>query len=165
MRAVRIIRGFSLLEVLLSTVLITAILGMLASVYIAVLKGFAGQGSRYGTAAERERAITTIVGDLRRAKVVAVPQLNEIRFSTDGSAFKVYYLDCAQSGCRLRRTALSGGVNGTFVSGQGETVLRDLAASPETAFGVDSAYVTLRVAVGEDGGTDRWETRVCPRNR
>ncbi len=169
-------KGMTLIEVMISLLLFSALVVGATIVFNTVLLSWASSGTRSGIEIPLERAMEEMARDLREARQIqSTANYDEVRYTTDGSTFSVYYLYHAsdsygpppafnQSSYQLRKATLSGGIGGTFTYGSGNLLLTDVLPPPTTDLSASGNLVTLDVSVDREDETIRSRTRVRPRN-
>ena len=149
---------------------------VIASVLNTVLITWTGQERRAGIDTELDRGIEEMVRDLRKAKQVqSTANYDEIRFRQGTSSYSIYYLYNAsdsyfpppafnQSTYQLKKETLSGGINGTFTYGSGQTMVNDVLPPPTSDLSFSSNLVTIDLSAKRGDETIRSRTQVRPRN-
>ena len=169
-------RGITLIELLISVVLMS-ILGFVAvTVFNAVLLGWSNQVERSGVDIQLDQAMEEMARDLREATtVVSTASYDEVRYSTDSSTHFIFYLYNSndsyvpppafnQTVYELRRASLTGNINGTFTYGDGDLLVTDVLSPTTTDLSVSGNLVTLDLSVKREEETIRSKTQIRPRN-
>jgi len=174
-------RGFTLVEMLLVSLMIPAIIAMLFFMFQAVTKSWAMQGARAGLSVSMNKALRTMSLDLRNARRVVSQGNQELRFTQDGSTYFVYYLFSKSESspfsesdayplrfdgalCQLRKATLSGGINGNFQYGSGDLVAKGILAPPVSSLSFQSPVVTIDLTAQQGRDSLRLVRVVRPRN-
>lgn len=166
-------RGFTLIELMITIVMLAALVGVAAYVFRAVLLNWSSEETRAGVDISLDRGIEEMVRDLREAKQVSYVNNDEIRFTPDQSNYYLYYLynendsyppSFNQSSYQLKKAALSGGIGGTFTYGSGTIIIMDILSPPTSDLSMSNNVVTLDLSLSRGNETIRSRTEVKPRN-
>ena len=175
-------RGFTLIELIITIVMLAALVGVTAFVFRAVLLSWSSQETRSGIDISLDRGIEEIVRDLREARQVNDnydgdgTKNDEIRFTQDQSNYYIYYFYNAndaypptfnQSSYDLRKATLSGGIGGTLTD-SGRIIITDVlspshATSPSD-LSFSSNIATIDLSITRRDETIRSRSQVKPRN-
>ena len=164
--------GFTLIELVMVIGLVVILILTTAFVFRAVLLSWSSQETRAGIGINLDRGLEEIVRDLRKAKQAASVS-DEIRFREGLSNYYIYYLYSAndsypltfsQSAYQLKKEPLSGGINGTFSYGSGQTIVSDLLAPPTSDLSLSGNLITLDISIKRGAERIRSRTQVKPRN-
>lgn len=175
------IRGFTLVEVLLVSLMIPAIIAMLFFMFQAVTDSWTMQGTRAGLSVSMNKALRTMSLDLRNARRVVSQGNQELRFTQDGSTYFVYYLFSKSASypfsksdayplkvdgdlCQLRKATLSGGMDGNFQYGSGELVAKGILPPPVSSLSFQSPIVTIDLTAQQSRDSLRLVRTIRPRN-
>jgi len=167
------IRGFTLVEVLLVSLMIPAIIAMLFFMFQAVTESWAMQGTRAGLSVSMNKALRTMSLDLRNARQVISQGNHELRFTQDGLTYFVYYLFSESDSYpprfddtlyQLKKTTLSGGMDGSFQYGSGDLVARGILAPPTSSLSFQSPVVTIDLTAQQGHASLRLVHTIRPRN-
>jgi len=175
------IRGFTLVEVLLVSLMIPAVIAMLFFMFRAVTDSWTMQGARAGLSVSMNKALQTMSSDLRNARRVAGQDNRELRFTQDGSTYFVYYLFSKSASypfsksdayplkvdsdlCQLRKATLSGGMDGNFQYGSGELVAKGILPPPVSSLSFQSPIVTIDLTAQQSRDSLRLVRTIRPRN-
>jgi type II secretory pathway pseudopilin PulG len=162
--------GFTLLELLLVVALVPAIIGMLAFMFQVAIDTWSTQGSRIGVAVSVNKAAREMARDLRNANFISGQNSSEIRFTSDGSTYYIYYLYNAsdpypsrfnESSYQLKKAVLS---NGTFIYGGGDLIARDIVPPPATNLSFSPPIVRIDLTAQQGSSGARSVSIVKPRN-
>ncbi len=166
-------KGFTIAEALLAAAMIAVIIGALAFMFQAAVGGWSAQGSRMGLGVNLNRALVSMERDLHPAVEVASPNANEVRFSADKVNYYIYYLYSPSSGYppnfttgvyQIRKTALTGGLAGTFIYGSGDIIARDIEPAPASPISLSGYIVTIDLTAKYGDTSIRQATKVKLRN-
>ena len=166
-------KGLTLIELMISVVMLAILVIVLAFIFRAVLLSWSSQEKRAGIDISLDWGIEQAVRDLRQAKSAQAVNNDEIRFTQDNSNFYIYYLyntsetyppSFSQSAYQLRKATLSGGITGTFTYGSGQFIITDVLPPPASDLSIASNLVTLDLSVKRGDETIRTRTQVRPRN-
>lgn len=164
--------GFTLIELVMVIGLVVILILATAFVFRAVLLSWLSQETRTGIGINLDRGLEEIVRDLREARQ-AQSAGDEIRFRQGASAYYIYYLynvgdsyppSFSQSAYQLKKEPLSGGINGTFSYGSGQTIATDVLAPPTSDLSLSGNLITLDISIKRGAETIRSRTQVKPRN-
>lgn len=166
-------RGLTLIELMAAAALFVILAA--ATVYIlrAALLSWSSQETRSGIDISLDRGIEEIARDLRQARQVSFVNNDELRFTRDLTNYYIYYFYNAddsypssfnQSSYQLKKTALSGGIGGTFTYGLGDIKIIDVLPPPTSDLSLSSNLITLDLSIARKDETIRSRTRVRPRN-
>lgn len=183
------IRGFTLAEVLLVSLMIPAVIAMLFFMFQAVTDSWTMQGTRAGLSVSMNKALRAVSLDLRNARQVVSQGNQELRFTQDGSTYFVYYLFSKSDSyslsksdsypfsksdayplkvdgalCQLRKATLSGGMDGNFQYGSGELVAKGILPPPVSSLSFQSPVVTIDLTAQQGRDPLRLVRTIRPRN-
>jgi hypothetical protein len=165
-------RGITLLEVMITIIMFTILIGVLGYMTRVILLSWSGQETRTGLDIILKRGMEETVRDLREARSVQSSN-DEIRFTQDLTNYYIYYLYTAndsyplafsQSAYDLRKAALTGGLSGTFTYGSGRVVIMDVRPPPTSDLSLTSNLLTLDLSARQGSETVRIRTKIRPRN-
>src|SRR3989338_1118601 len=114
-------KGFTLLEVVFTLILVTSLTSVMVFLYVTVLKSWDMYGERSDMREKIQFALEQMTRDVRNASAVNVSG-NAVRFSVASSHY-IYYL---ANTSELRKAALVGGINGSL-SGAGDLIVSGLS--------------------------------------
>lgn len=169
-------QGLTLVELILSLGMFVILVSVVLYVYHIFLFCWFSTDQRAGINIELERGLKIIAADLREAKQIQLePDYNEIRFTRNESAYYIYYLYnqndsylqppvFAQDIYELRKTVLTGGLEGAFNYGQGRIIMTDILAPETSELSLNKNLITLDLTISRNNETMRLLTRVRPRN-
>jgi len=170
-------QAFTLIELTISILLIIILAGAALAIFRAVVLTWYSQETKAGIDIALDRVLEEMVRDLREAREIeSTAGYDEIRFTTDEITYYIYYLynsDDAyvpppafdQDSYQLRKTALTGGINGTFNYGDGRIVVSDVVPPADSDLSFDGTTVTLDLYIKRGGEPEiRSRTEVNPRN-
>lgn len=165
-------KGFTLIEVIITVVMLVILTAASAYIYHALLLSWSSQETRAGIAVDMDRALEELARDLRKAKQVQSAN-DEIRFTQDNSIYHIYYLyntndtyplSFNQSVYQLRKAELAGGISGNFTYGSGQIVLNDVLSPPQSDLSISANIITIDASIQRGAETIRSRTQVKPRN-
>ena len=169
-------KGLTLIELMISIVLLAVLAVSAAYVFRAVLLSWSSAEERSGIDIALDRAIEEMVRDLREAKEVqSTAGRDEIRFSHDQGTYYIYYLYNAsdfyvpppafdQTLYELRKATLTGDINGTFTYGDGQLIVTDVEAPTTSDLSLSGNLLTIDLNITRGDETIRSRTEVRPRN-
>ncbi|MGB2598919.1 MAG: prepilin-type N-terminal cleavage/methylation domain-containing protein [Candidatus Omnitrophota bacterium] len=167
-------KGMTLVEIMIASIIVALLIGAAMTVYIAVLRAWAGQEQRVGISIAADRALSGISQELRSASEVSTSvNDDEIRYTNDGSNYYIYYLynsgdsyppAFTESSYQLKHTALTGTINGTFTYGDGRIIATDVLPPTTTDFSFNGSTVTMDISITRGDETIRSKTKISPRN-
>ena len=164
--------GFTLIELVMVIGLLVILILATAFVFRAVLLSWSSQETRAGIGINLDRGLEEITRDLREAEQAASVS-DEIRFRQGQSNYYIYYfysandsypLSFSQSAYQLKKEPLSGGINGTFSYGSGQTIVSDVLAPPTSDLSLSGNLITLDISIKRGAERIRSRTQVKPRN-
>ncbi len=168
--------GLTLVELLIAGVMLAALAGVAIYLFSAVLMTWSSQETRMGIDIDLDWKMERVVRDLREAREIqSLPNYNEIRFSTDGVTYYIYYLynpadsygpppAFNQEYYELRRAVLAGDINGTFSYGSGDFLLRDILPPTTSELSRNGDVLNIDFSIKRKDETIRSRTQVRPRN-
>lgn len=166
-------KGFTLVELIMTILMLVVLVGVTVFVFRAVLLSWSSQERRSGIDISLDRGIEEMVRDLRDARQVQSVNNDEIRFTQDQSTYYIYYLyngsdsyppNFNQSLYELRKTTLTGGITGTFTYGSGNIIINDILPPPTSDLSLSSNLITIDLSIKRADETIRSRTQVRPRN-
>jgi prepilin-type N-terminal cleavage/methylation domain len=156
-------KGFTLVELLLSTAMVAVIIGALAFMFQVVVGSWSTQGARAGLGVSVSKAVREMTRDLRNAKEIGSVNANEIRFTADGTTYYIYYLYNTAGSYQLKKATLLGKIDGTFVSGSGNLIARDILPPPTSTLSA-GVPITIDLTAQRGNSIIRSAGKVRPRN-
>ena len=153
-------KGITLLEIVFVITLIVFLIEAVVSVYIVSLQGWDNLGHRSDLHEKLHFGLERVVRDVRQAEAISVAN-NALRFTLKESGVDnsyIYYLYNAsdsfppaynQSSYDMRRTALTGGIGGTFTYGNGELIVTGLKPPSTYTTITSSGNLALLKLVGQ----------------
>ncbi len=165
--------GFTLLELIITTLMFVIVAVISVYVFRAVIISWSSQETRAGIDINLDRAVEEIVRDLREAKEINSINNDEVRFTQDKASYYIYYLynqsdsyppNFSQASYEIRKALLAGGINGSFTYGLGQSILTDAVAPPVTDLSISGNLATIDLSILRKNETIRSKTRVRPRN-
>lgn len=167
--------GLTLLEMIFTITLVVFLSTSISLIYMVSLKGWEHLGHRTDIHEKLHFALERIVRDVRPANALSVSN-HALRFTlNEGGQMNsyIYYLYHAsnswppvfnQTVYELRRSALAGGINGTFTYGSGELIATEVSPPPNTTITSSGVAAFLKLSGLQEG--DRLTIRgyVYPRN-
>jgi len=169
-------QGVTLIELVISLVLMSVLGWVAVTIFNVVLLGWSNQVERAGIDTQLDRAVEVMARDLREAIAIqSTAGYDEVRYSEDSSTHHIFYLYHAsdsyvpppafnQTTYELRKTALTGGLGGTFTYGDGDLLLADVLPPATTDLSASGNLVILDLSVQREDETVRARTQVRPRN-
>jgi prepilin-type N-terminal cleavage/methylation domain-containing protein len=166
-------KGFTFLELLLVIALGPLIIGTLTFMFQVALDTWSTQGSRIGVAVSVNKAAREMSRDLRNANGIGSQNSNEIRFTTNGTTYYIYYLYNAsdsypstftKTSYQLKKAVLSGNMTGTFTYGSGDLIARDIVPPPVTNLSISAPHVNIDLTAQQGSSVSRSVSTVLPRN-
>lgn len=169
-------KGLTLIELMISTMMVVILAGVVIYVFRAILLSWSGSEARSGINITLYRAVEEMRRDVITAKAVASGTNDEVRFTAINNTNWIYYLynsnnfyppSFNQQKYELKKTGLSGTnlTNGAFTYGNGATILTDVSPPPTTDLSFSSNLVTLDLSSVRDNETVRLRTQIKPRNQ
>ena len=168
----KVTKAFTLLELMITIIMLTALVIVSVYVFRVVLLTWVSQETRGGVDITLDTGMEKVVRDLREAKAISSSN-DQIRFTTDGTTYYIYYLYNAsdsyppsfnQTSYQLRKTTLSGGINGTFNYGSGQVFLYSILPPPTSDLSVTNNVINIDLSMKRVSETIRAKTEVAPRN-
>lgn len=165
--------GFTLIELIITILMLVALVGVSALVFRAVLLSWHSQETRAGIDIALDRGIEEVVRDLRKARQAQSVNNDEIRFTHNLTTYYIYYLyntadsyppSFSQSSYQLKKATLSSGINGTFSYGSGQTMVTEVLPPATSDLSISANLTTLDLSVRIGDETIRSRTQVRPRN-
>ena len=166
-------KGFTLAEVLMVTVMVAVIMGALAYMFQVVVASWSTQGARSGLGVGVNKAVEEMARGLRNAQELGSLNSDEIRFTTDGNTYYIYYLyspsdhypsQFTQTLYQVKKATLTGGIGGTFTYGSGDFITRDVQPPPASELSWLGPVVTIDLSASRGVNTIRAATKVRSRN-
>lgn len=173
-------RGLTLLEVVFTVALIFFLVSSISLVYIVSLRGWANLGHRTDLDEKLHFGLERIIRDIRQANAINALSLENhtVRFTLNEGGVDhsyIYYLHNPsdtwvpaydQASYDLRRSPLSGGLNGTFIYGNGELIITGLKPPTSTTITLSGAPRVVAITLTGQEGEDTFKVRgyVHPRN-
>ena len=165
-------KGFTLLELMITLIMFAAL--AIVSVYIfrVVLLTWVSQEARGGVDITLDAGTEKVVRDLREATAISSSN-DQIRFTADNVTYYIYYLynqadayppSFNQTSYQLRKTTLSGGINGTFNYGSGQVLLYSILPPPTSDLSITNNAINIDLSMKRGNETIRAKTEVSPRN-
>ena len=171
-------RGITLIEIMVAVALFAILAVATVLVFRAILLSWASQETRAGIDIALDVEVEEVVRDLREATAISSVNSDEVRFTAGGSDYIYYFYNendsyppvFDQSTYELKKTALTGGISGTFTYGDGRIIIFDLippgtGTDPKTDLSIDAnnlITVILKMTRGDETITSK--TQVRPRN-
>ena len=167
-------KGLTLIELMISTVLVVILAGVVIYAFRAILLNWSGAEARAGINITLNRAVEEMRRDVIKAKAIASGTNDEVRFTALDDTHRIYYLYNPndsyppifnQQKYELKKAGLSGSLtNGAFTYGDGVIILTDVSPSPTTDLSCSSNLVTLDLSSIRGDETVRLRTQIKPRN-
>ncbi len=169
-------QGVTLIELVISLVLMSVLGWAAVTVFNVVILSWSNQVERTGIDIQLDRAVEVMARDLREAIAVqSTADYDEVRYSEDSSTHYIFYLYHAsdaytpppafdQDTYELRKTALTGGIGGTFTYGDGDLLLTDVIPPATTDLSISGNLVIVDLSVQREDETVCARTQVRPRN-
>ena len=165
-------QGFTLLELMITIIMFTALVIVSFYVFRVVIVTWVSQETRGGVDITLDAGMEKVVRDLREATTIQSSN-DEIRFTTDKVTYYIYYLynqndsyppSFNQTSYQLRKTLLSGGINGTFNYGSGQVLLYSILPPPTSDISITNNVINLDLSMKRSSETIRAKTEVAARN-
>ncbi len=165
-------KGFTLIELIMTILMLVALVGVTVFVFRAVLLSWSSQERRSGIDISLDRGIEEMVRDLREARRVQSNN-DEIRFTQNQTTYYIFYLYNAnnsyppsfnQSSYQLRKATLSGGISGTFTYGSGPIIITEVLPPTTSDLSISGNLITMDLSIKRGDETIRSKTQVRPRN-
>lgn len=165
-------KGFTLIELIITILMLVALVGASAFVFRAMLLSWSSQETRSGIDISLDRGIEEMVRDLREARQVQSNN-DEIRFTQDQTTYYIFYLYNAnnsyppsfnQSSYQLRKATFSGGISGTFTYGSGPIIITEILPPNASDLSISGNIVSIDLSAKRGDETIRSRTQVKPRN-
>lgn len=162
----------TLIELMITIAMFVILAMAVMYIFRAVLLSWSSQETRTGISIILDRGMEEMVRDLRGARQVQSGN-DEVRFTRDQAAYYIYYLynagdsyppSFSQETYQLKRTALSGGISGTFTYGSGEIKVIDVLPPTTSDLSFSSNLVIIDLSAKSGDETVRSRTAVRPRN-
>ena len=167
-------KGLTLIELMISTMMVVILAGVVIYVLRAILLSWSGSEARAGINITLNRAVEEMRRDMLKAKAIASGTNAEVRFTAINNTNWIYYLynsndsyppSFNQQKYELRKAGLSGALtNGAFIYSNGATILTDVLPPPTTDLSFSNNLVTLDLSSVHDDETVRLRTQIKPRN-
>ena len=168
----RVSKGFTLLELMITIIMLAALVIVSFSVLRVVIVTWVSQETRAGVDITLDAGMEKVVRDLREATAVNSSN-DQIRFTTDNTTYYIYYFynqndsyppSFNQTSYQLRKTLLSGGINGTFNYGSGQVLLYSILPPPTSDLSITSNVINLDLSMKRASETIRAKTEISARN-
>jgi len=167
-------KGLTLIELMISTMMVVILAGVVIYVFRAILLSWSGSEARAGINITLNRGVEEMRRDVTSAKAIASGTNDEVRFTAINNTNWIYYLHNSndsypphfnQTKYVLKKAGLSGTLtNGTFTYGDGATILTDVSPPPASDLSFSSNLVTIDLSSVQDNETVRLRTQIKPRN-
>ena len=150
-----ITKGFTLLELMITIIMFSALVIVSVYVFRVVLSTWVSLETRGGLDITLDAGMEKIVRDLREATAINSSN-DQIRFTTDNVTYYIYYLynqsdpyppSFNQTSYQLRKTTLSGGINGTFSYGSGQVLLYSILPPPTSDLSITNNVINLVLCI------------------
>lgn len=173
--------GLTLIELTIVLVMFAILIGVSTYIFRVVLLSWSGQETRAGININIDRGIEEMARELREAQGVydnydgdGTPN-DEIRFTQNGNTYYIYYFynsgdlygpppAFTQTSYELRKTTLTGGINGTFIYGAGKIIAEDVLPPTTSDLSVSGNITTIDLSIRRDDETIRSRTQIKSRN-
>ena len=168
----KLTKGFTLLELMITIIMFAALALVSFYVFRVVILTWVSQETRGGVDITLDVGMEKIVRDLREAKAINSSN-DQIRFTADNTTYYIYYLynqndsyppSFNQTSYQLRKTTLSGGINGTFNYGSGPILLYSILPPPASDLSITNNVINIDLSMKRAGETIRAKTEVAARN-
>lgn len=165
-------RAFTLIELVMSVLMIGALIGAAVYIFQAVLLSWSSQEKRAGLDISLNKGIEVMVIDLREASSIQSSN-DEIRFTKDGTTYYIYYLYNSgetyppvfnKTSYNLMKATLTGGISGTFTYGSGGPIILSVLPPPTSDLSLTNNVINIDLSVISGSETVRSKTEVHPRN-
>ncbi len=165
-------KGFTLIELLIVIMLFTVLMWISFFIFQVTLTVWSSQETRTGVETNIDSGMEGMVRDIREAAAVQSAN-DQIRFTLNTGTYYVYYLynesdpyppAFNQSLYQIRKTALTGGIGGTFTYGSGQLITTDVLPPPVSDLSESGNVVTIDISIKRKNETVRSKTSVKLRN-
>lgn len=168
-------KGFTLIEVLIVLVMLFTLISAATYGYIVVLETWGSQDASLEIREDLWQGVERMLRDLRPAKAINVAN-DAIRYTIRESGVDnhyIFYLYHAsdswvpaynQNVYQLRRTALSGGIGGTFTYGSGTIYIKEVKPPPTSDLSASGNIITIDLTTSKYDETFRLLEKIRPRN-
>ena len=166
----------TLIEMIITLLLFAALMTAAAMAFNPILLAWSSHQDRMELQRQVQHGLEKAIRDLRLATVVQNDTNDAIRFTvresgTDNS-YILYLYNASdtwppafnQSTYQLRKTGLTGGINGTFTYGNGDLLMRDIKPPTSSDLSVSDSVATLDLTLIRGDETFRLIERVKRRN-
>lgn len=167
-------KGLTLIELMISTMMVAILAGVVIYVFRAILLSWSGSEARAGINITLNRAVEEMRRDFIKSKAIALANNDELRFTPVDGTNQIYYLynqndsyppSFNQEKYELKKAGLSGALtNGAFIYGDGVIILTDVLPPPASDLSFSSNLVTIDLSSVHDDETVRLRTQIKPRN-
>lgn len=166
-------KGFTLLELIITIGMFFVFTLVTTYLLLAILMSWSGEDQRASVYIPLTRGIEDMSEDLREAcAVISASGTNELRIDRANSTF-IYYLYNSndvypprfdQQYYQLKKTSLSGGINGTFTYGNGTIILNDVLSPDTSALSYGNSTAHIDLSIRRKNESVRLRTSIFPRN-
>ncbi len=172
----RTTNGITLLEVLISIGVFSALLAATAYALNPILLAWSSQQDRMELQRQLQHGLEKAVRELRTAVALQNDSSDAIRFTLRESGVSNSYIlylynagdtwppAYSQTTYQLRRASLTGGISGTFTYGAGSLFLRDVKPPASSDLSVSGSLATLDLTLSRADETFRLLERAKRRN-
>ena len=165
-------KGMSLVETVITTVLVAVLTIATAYVFRAILLSWTAGEGRLGIDINLDRGMFEMVRDLREARAVSSVNSDELRFTTTDNTYHIYYFynasddyppDFGQSSYEIRKASLDGSPTAGLVN-SGRVVISDVLPPSTSDLSYSLNIVTIALGVKKGNETITSSIQVRPRN-
>ena len=160
-------KGLTLIELMISTMMVVILAGVVVYVFRAILLSWSGSEARAGINITLNRAIEEMRRDVIKAKAITSAN-DEVRFTSIDDINQIYYLynqndsyppTFSQEKYELKKAGVSG-----FTNGAGVIILTAVSPPPISDLSFSNNLVTIDLSSVHDDETVRLRTQIKPRN-
>jgi prepilin-type N-terminal cleavage/methylation domain-containing protein len=167
--------GFTLTELLIVIVMLAVLFSAVWVSFNTVLETWGTQDARLGLEEDLRHGMDKVLYDLRAAKAISVAD-DSIRFtlyeSGTNNSYIIYLYHSGDSWVpaydqdvyELRKTALTGGINGTFTYGDGSLYIKQVKPPTTSDLSVSGNVITLDLTATRYDETVRLLEKLTARN-
>jgi prepilin-type N-terminal cleavage/methylation domain-containing protein len=166
-------RGLTLIEVMISVALMAVIAFVIVFVFRVVLMNWDSAEARADLNINITRGLEETVRDIRGAEAIIVLNSEEIRFSQNSATHYIYYFynpndfypsNFDQDLYQLRKTQISGDIDGNFIYGDGKVINTELLPPPDSSLSFNNNIVTIDLHTKRENEFIRYKTSLKVRN-
>lgn len=168
-------QALTLIELLIVVVMLSVLISATSFGFIIVLKTWGSQDTSLEIREDLKQGVEKMLRDLRLANVISVSN-DAVRYTVDEGGtdndyiFYLYHADDSwvpaynQTVYQLKKTTLSGGINGTFTYGAGSIYVKEVMPPATSDMSVSGNVITIDLTVSKYDETFRLLEKIRPRN-